>query len=228
VQKSAGITDSSPARLFDELLKTLLSGSATDCYRMLRSGGLFKALLPAFDDWLDENGDETLDHSLQWIDDRMADGGSISPQLFLALFFGDCLEKRAEEFSAQCGSFQDSVDHALAAFMQETCSMVLIPQRTVMRLREILLLSERLLKIPGRKPANVVGRPAFREALEYLRFKGSLDSLIGKAIGWWEHYSSGQGLPPVPPEPAAEPGKERHGRRSRHRRRRRHKPKLTS
>jgi poly(A) polymerase len=228
VEKSAGITDSSPARLFDELLKTFLSAAAADCYRMLRSGGLFKALLPVFDEWLDENGDETLGHSLRWIDDRLAREETVSPQLFLALFFGDCLEKSAEGLSAHSGSFQDSIDHALASFMQETCPIVLIPQRTAMRLREILLLSERLLKIPGRKPANVVARPGFREALEYLHFKGSLDSRIGKAIGWWEHYLSGQGVPPAPPEPFAEAGMERHGRRRRHHRRRRHKPKLTS
>ncbi|HXC93584.1 MAG TPA: polynucleotide adenylyltransferase PcnB [Geobacteraceae bacterium] len=215
VEMSVGITNSSPARLFDELLKTLLSGSATECYRLLRSGRLFNALLPAFDEWLDENGDETLDFSLRWIDSRLASGGTVSSHLFLAVIFGEHLGKRAEALPAHFGSFQDSVDHALAGFMRETSGTLQIPQRTVMRLREILLLEERLVKIPGRKPMNVVSRPGFSDAIEYLRFKAGRDAHIEKVISWWERYV-GEGLPHGEPQKAHhEPGKKRRRRKRR-------------
>jgi len=185
IEMSVRITDSSPARLFDELLKTFLSGSAAECYRLLRNGRLFNALLPVFDEWLDENGDEALDYSLRWIDSRLASGGTISSQLFLAVFFGDYLGARVEALPEHFGSFQDSVDHALAGFMKETSGNLQIPQRTVMRLREILLLEERLIKVPGRKPQNVVSRPGFPEAIEYLRLKAGRDAHLEKVISWW-------------------------------------------
>jgi poly(A) polymerase len=63
-----------------------------------------------------------------------------------------------------------------------------------MKLREILLLEERLIKIPGRKPFNVVSRPGFSDAVEYLRFKAGRDPHVEKAISWWERYI-GEGVP---------------------------------
>ena len=220
VEMSGKITYSSPARLFDELLKTFLSASATECYRLLRSGRLFNTILPVFDEWLDENGDEMLDYSLRWIDSRLASGGTVSSQLFLAVVFGEHLGARVEALPEHFGSFQDSVDHALAGFMKETSETLQIPQRTVMKLREILLLEERLIKIPGRKPQNVASRPGFPEAVEYLRFKAGRDGHIEKVVSWWERYA-GDGTAPQADAAAtsAEPR-----RKGRPRRRRRSRP----
>lgn len=193
VEMSVRITHASPARLFDEFLKLFLSGSAKECCRLLKEGGLLKALLPVFDEWHDESGDDTADLSLDWIDSRLATGVAISPQLFLAVFFGNYLASRTEGFAAHSGSFQDCVDHALSCFLKEVSGFMQIPQRTVMRLREILLLEERLAKLPGRRPQNIVSRPGFTDALNYLRFRAVSDSSLEKVIAWWERYA-GDGL----------------------------------
>lgn len=214
------ITQSAPARLFDELLKTLLSGAAVACYRLLADSGLLAALLPEFHAWQQEAGEEGVVSALQWLDERGASGKVTSPQLFMAVFFGAYIESGRLSALPPAVPYQARLDSSLAAFMQETSARIQIPQRTLMKLREVLLLASRLVQVPGRKPQNVIARPGFSDALEYLRRRGDSDRELAHSARWWERYAGDNVMPPVEKTtaPTAEP------RRRKRRPRRRHRP----
>ena len=119
---------------------------------------------------------------------------------------------------------QASIDRSLAGFMAEVAGRVFIPQRAVMRFREILLLQQRLLKIPGRKPENVITRPAFGETIDYVRFCAGGNTALAKTVSWWDRLAAAKGVTP----PATDQGTEGREERPRGRRRRRgrKKPKV--
>lgn len=184
------ITLASPVRLFDEVVKLFLSGGAEKCWQLLWDSGLAEAIFPDFSVWLTSS--ETLSglKALPWLDAAVQSKRAVSPPLFLALFFGDYLAVKGEGLICRGDSFQARLDGSLALFMEEAGGRLSIPQRTVMRLREILLLQQRLLKTPGKKPENVIARPGFGEALEYLRFCTVDNAALGKTVHWWEHFSA--------------------------------------
>lgn len=219
IEMADRVTLAAPARLFDELLKTFLSGVAGSCYRLLRKSGLLAALLPEFYDWLQEAGDDAVVSALKWLDERAASGKVTSPQLFMAMFFGSYLDSGRLPVPSAASPYQVRLDSALAVFMQETSGRIQIPQRTMMKLREVLLLSSRLVQVPGRKPQNIIARPGFLDAVEYLHLRAEHDRELAKSARWWERYAVDNVLPAVETADSAPAGETRRNRRPGRRRR---------
>lgn len=215
-----------PPRLFDEVLKLLVSREGERCYQLLRQSGLFAALFPFMDEWLsqEENGfpHTELSRALVQIDECCARGEKLAEPLILALFFGGYLEEKGSELKARGVSSRESVDMSVAALAEATAATVFIPHRILLGLREILNLQQRFGKMPGRKPQSVLTRPAFPAALEYLRFRAVREKSLGKTVAWWESYVAGNPVAPGGQLPEVEKTAG-DGPRKRRRRRRRSK-----
>lgn len=220
------ICQAAPPRLFDELMKMFLCGEGEQCYQLLRQTGLFGALFPFLEEWLgnEEGGfpHTTLTEALLRVDEQVGRGEKPTVPLFLALFFGSYLDGRIADYRAKGESPQGSIEAAVADLMTETAPRVLITQRVAFRLREILVLQQRFARMPGRKPQSVLTRPAFAEALNYLRFRASSDHELMKICSWWESYSSGI-VPDALPENRRQ-GEKAAGSGARRKRRRRRRP----
>src|SRR5512145_1741725 len=82
-----------PARLFDEMLKLLLSGHASACLRQLRDVGLHKGLLPLLDVILEQPlGERFVTLALAQTDERVLTDRPVSPAfLFAALLWHEVL-----------------------------------------------------------------------------------------------------------------------------------------
>ena len=82
-----------PARLFDEMLKLLLSGHASACLRQLREVGLHKGVLPLLDVILEQPlGERFVTLALAQTDERVLAGRPVSPAfLFAALLWHEVL-----------------------------------------------------------------------------------------------------------------------------------------
>ncbi|NJD90181.1 MAG: polynucleotide adenylyltransferase PcnB [Geobacter sp.] len=210
VDMAGRISQAAPARLFDELLKLFLSGAAVHCYNLLRKSQLLASLLPEFSAYLQESNDGRVVAALHWLDNRVSSGRGTSPQLVLAAIFGSYLTSGAAGHP-----YQERLDSSLAAFMTELNGRIHIPQRVLMKLREILLLESRLVNVPGRKPQNVVARHGFAEAMEYLQLQAEHDHDLLKSVRWWERYA-GDNPPPAEQSSdgdSAEPRRKRRPRR---------------
>ena len=213
---AARINQAAPARLFDELLKLFLSGAAVQCYQLLRMSPLLSSLLPEFTSYLEENNDVRVVAALQRLDSRVAASRETTPQLVLAAIFGSYLTSGAGGHP-----YQEQLDSSLAAFMAELNGRIHIPQRILMKLREILLLESRLVNVPGRKPQNVVVRHGFTEAMEYLQLQAEHDRDLLKSVRWWERYA-GDNPPPLENPSEAPPAGPRRKRRPRRRKPKKH------
>lgn len=216
VENAPGITRATPPRLYEEILKLFLSGEGETVYQHLRLGGLFAPLFPRFSEWL-ERETEGFPHvriskSLEWLDERISRGTTVSAPLMLSLMFGEYLEEIAAFYRKQGVSPLDATQTALADFMEEQAPLVAIPHRVALAVRDIMALQFRFRKMPGKRPQSVLARPNFPDALAYLRCQSEMTGEGTDILTWWECYEKNQVIPPAAPQKAG-PGKRRRRRK---------------
>jgi poly(A) polymerase len=77
---------------------------------------------------------------------------------------------------------------AVAGFIGDLASTLLIPHRTGIQVRDILSFQDRFRKIPGKKPLSFITRHSFTDAFDYFRFINTLTGENNAACRWWEGF----------------------------------------
>ena len=180
----------SPARLYEEMQKLFLFGSARPAFNLLEKSGLLAALFPGLGHWIYGNSRRLalLDANLKCLDQLYRSDTPASPALFLAALFGPGLEEVAFARHRDGIPHQQALAETCAMFMKETSETVSIPGRAGGRLRAILALQASLHRIPPRRPASIAGRPEFGEALAYLRLAAETRREDRTPLGWWDAF----------------------------------------
>ena len=216
LELSPTVTKASPPRLYEEVLKLFLLGAGERTYQLLRQSGIFSALFPHFNDWLEKESDgfphtwvgKALDH----LDNAIQNGEKVQPPLLFALMFSQYLQEKAESFRKAGLPAHPAVNAAVAEFMGEVAPTVQFPNRVAILIRDILTSQHRLRKIPGRHPETFATRHGFAEALSYLRFASAITGEDKKVLAWWEKF---QLEPQSDIQPDGEPLQKRRRRRKR-------------
>lgn len=223
VRNSSHITKSAPPRLYEEMQKLFLLGTAERTYQLMRQAGLFQVLFPDFSRWLSRES-EGFPHirtgkALEWIDFRIGDKIQVSPQLLMTLMFGEYLEEKIACLRQQGLPFHPALSEAVAGLLAELAPTVLVPNRVGVQMKEILAYQQRFRKTPGRQPLQFLARPGIDDAFAYLEFMGTFKAEDSQLHRWWVAFRTVN-----PPELASEG--EKPAARRRRRRRRRRKPQL--
>ena len=213
----------SPARLYEEVQKIVLFGSARPALDLLGQSGLLAALLPRLDRWLAGDGDRMaiLRGYLDAMDGLRRSGEGPSLGLVLAAIFGPGVEEEALALHREGIPHQQALDGACTMCMKEICQTVTVPGRTGSHMRAILALQPALHRNPPQRPATRVSRPEFGDALHYLRLAARTKTELQPFAEWWNAFLAGSTpLPPIPADPSS-PGS---GRKKRRRRRGKKRP----
>jgi poly(A) polymerase len=217
---SSTITRAAPARLYEEMLKLFVLGSARPVFTLLEASGLLDALFPGLRTRLDGNGDlqKVLETNLECIDRLSRRGLPPSPALFLAALFGPGLEEEALARHRDGIPHLQALDDTCATFLEEFCKIVCIPGRIGGHLRRILAFQPLLHRRPPRRLSSLVGRPDFADAMSYLYMIAKTGEKDKTALEWWNLFLS-EAPSTIPSElPTDEaPAKRRKKRRRRHR-----------
>ena len=177
------------SRLFDEMLKLLLSGHSAACIAQLRAEGLHHGLLPMLDVILEQPlGERFVNIALQTTDRRIAQDKPVSPGfLFAALLWHEVLAAWNRGQSAGLRSVP-----ALFAAMDEVLRVqdkkLSIPRRYDAVMKEIWSLQPRFLQRTGTRPDKLLEHPRFRASYDFLRLRceaGEIEEEIGL---WWERF----------------------------------------
>ena len=224
VELSSNCAYASPPRLYEEMLKLFLSGEGERCYQLLRQSGIFAALFPAVNSWLETETDGfphvRFGRALEAIDARVPAGEPVSPPFLLAILFGEYLEEQAAAHRTKGTSPLVALDAAVARFIEELAPTVQIPHKIALGMRGILACRRRFADTPGRRPLSFISRPGFEEALRYLKLTAEITDEGKKLHDWWVKYLVGN--PPSPASPREEQpelGAPKRKRRNRRRRR---------
>jgi poly(A) polymerase len=216
------ISRASPARLYEEIQKLFLFGSARPAFSLLEKGGLIAGLFPGLGRWIYASirHMELLEANLAYIDGLYRSGTPVSPALFIAALFGPATQETALAHHRDGIPFQQALDAACELFMKESCKIVTIPGRVGGRVRDILSLQASLHRMPPRRPASIVAKPAFGEALAYLRLGVELRKEHWGCLKWWDTFllEPPPIAPPDSPTEKAPPAKKRRKKRRNRRR----------
>jgi poly(A) polymerase len=211
----------SPARLYEEIQKLFLPGSARPAFSLLEKSGLLAALFPSLSRWIYGNSRRLvlLDANLEWLDQLCRSGTPASLALFLAALFGPSLEEAALVRHRDGIPRRQALDATCAMFMKEISVTVSIPGRVGVGLRGILALQPSLHRMPPRSPASTVSKPEFGDALAYLRLAAETRREHRTALEWWDALLLEAPSVTCSEPPTTEaPTKRRRRRRRKHRR----------
>jgi poly(A) polymerase len=178
-----------PARLFDEMLKLLLSGHAVETVKRLRKDGLHHGLLPLLDVILEQPlGERFVMLALKNTDLRIRSEKGVSPAfLFATLLWHEVL---AAWKSIEKGGVPaiPALYKAMDQVMQMQAEKLAIPRRFGGDMKEIWALQPRFEQRSGRRPYRLLELPRFRAGYDFLLLRcesGEIDTEIGE---WWTQF----------------------------------------
>ena len=179
------------SRLFDEMMKLLLSGHAERGVRQLRAEGLHHGVLPMLDAILDHpDRQKFLRAALHDTDERIRHGHSAAPAFMLAclLWF---------DMGEQFARLRDSGLHeqpALFAAMDDTLDRqrdaLAFPRRLDGMIKEIWSLQIRFTQRSGGRPARLLAHPRFRAGYDFLLLRARGGDAATELADWWERFQN--------------------------------------
>jgi len=180
-----------PARLFEEMLKLLLSGHANACLRQLRHEGLHKGMLPLLDVILDQPlGERFVTLALGQTDERVLADRPVSPAfLFAALLWHEVLaawkarEKRGERRIAALEAAMDDV-------LEAQSGKLAITRRLTATMREVWAMQPRFEERSGQRPHRLLELPRFRMAYDFLALRAASGEVPAELEAWWRAFQS--------------------------------------
>jgi poly(A) polymerase len=204
-----------PSRLFDEMLKLLLSGHAVECVTKLRKEGLHHGLLPLLDVILEQPlGERFVMLALKTTDERIRADKPVSPAfLFAALLWHEVLAawKIIESNSVPA---IPALYQAMDEVMRAQAEQLAIPRRFSADMKEIWALQPRFLQRAGHRPYRLLQHLRFRAGYDFLLLRcesGEVDASVGD---WWTRFQhAGEAERAEMLVPEGEPKKRRRRRR---------------
>ncbi len=212
------------ARVFDEMLKLLMSGHAMACLRQLRQEGLHHGLLPLLDVVLEQPlGERFVTLALANTDERVREGKPVSPGfLFASLLWHQVLEKWDAYRAA--GELPIPALHLAADdVLDSQTDKLAIQRRIATDMRDIWAMQPRFERRVGKSPYKLLEHPRMRAGYDFLLLRcasGEIDQEIGE---WWTDFMDADGasrealLVRKPADDGATPARKRRRRSGRSR-----------
>src|SRR5450830_556355 len=189
----APLIDNVPAaRVFDEMLKLLMSGHALACLQQLRKEGLHHGLLPLLDVVLEQPlGFKFVTLALANTDARIKQGKPVSPGfLFASLLWHQVLERRRAYQAA--GEYPIPALHLAADDVLNAQTEKLALQRKIASdMRDIWAMQPRFERRTGKAPYKLLEHLRLRAGYDFLLLRcasGEIDAELGD---WWTAFMEG-------------------------------------
>ncbi len=182
------------ARVFDEMLKLLLSGHAMACLQQLRKEGLHHGLLPLLDVVLEQPlGEKFVRLALDSTDARVRQGKGVSPGfLFASLLWHQVVEKWTAYQAA--GEYPIPALHLAADDVLNSQTEKLALQRKIASdMRDIWAMQPRFERRAGKSPYKLLEHLRLRAGYDFLLLRcasGEIDSELGE---WWTAFIDADG-----------------------------------
>ena len=177
------------ARVFDEMLKLLMSGHAMACLRQLREEGLHHGLLPLLDVVLEQPlGEKFVTLALSNTDERIRQGKPVSPGfLFAALLWHQVLEKW-QVYQAAGELTIPALHLAADDVLDGQAEQLALQRRITSDMRDIWALQPRFLRRVGRSPYKLLEHPRLRAGYDFLLLRCASGEIEEELGTWWTSF----------------------------------------
>ena len=175
-----------PSRMFDEMLKLLLSGHALRAVHQLRAEGLHHGILPMLDTILEqEHGKRFINAALHNTDLRLQAGKSVSPAfLFASLLWHELqinYNKRLSRDEPAISAFTEAMDDTL----NQQRNRLAVPRRLDGMMKEIWSLQVRFEQRSGSRPYRLLTHPRFRAGYDFILLRAESGEIATELAEWW-------------------------------------------
>jgi len=180
-----------PSRLFDEMLKLLMSGHALACVVELRARGLHHGLLPMLDVILEQPlGERFITIALKNTDERIRQDKPVSPGFLFAILLWHEVLSVWDSLQASGEKPLPALFKAMDKILSIQHKKLAIPRRFDAIIQEIWVMQPRFEARSGRKPFRLISHPRFRAAYDFMLLRcksGELNMDLGE---WWKTFLS--------------------------------------
>jgi len=192
IRRLAPLVDTVPAaRVFDEMLKLLLSGHASACLRQLRAEGLHNGVLPLLDVILDQPlGERFVTLALAQTDERVRADRPVSPAfLFAALLWQEVLAAwKASQAKGERSL--PALEQAMDVVLEAQCEKLAITRKLTATMREVWALQPRFEQRSGSRPSRLLEAERFRMAYDFLALRAASGEVPEELEAWWRSFQS--------------------------------------
>jgi poly(A) polymerase len=177
------------ARLFDEMMKLLLSGHAERGVRQLRAEGLHHGILPMLDTILDDPERQKFLHvALHDTDERVRQGHSASPAFMLAclLWFDMQADLNAQP--------EQRPERSIRALRRDGCGprtpapRAGVPASLRRHDQGNLVVAIPLEQRSGARPFRLLAHPRFRAGYDFLLIRAKGEDAAQELADWWTRF----------------------------------------
>ncbi len=211
------LADIPPARLFEEVLKLFMEGYARKTFDLLRMYGVFEHLFPETHACLDDHDAEVarrmVERALENTDARIAEGKPVTPAFLFSALLWEPLRQDVEAMIARGMSPFQAYDLAGVDVIARQVEHVALPKRFSVITREIWEMQPRLERQRGARAKQILTRPRFRAAYDFLLLRAEAGEPVAEAAEWWTRFQQGDEV-----EQSSMLDKPKRGRRRRRRR----------
>jgi len=181
-----------PARLFEEMLKLFLAGSATATFHLLREYQLFGELFPIVEAHLQTNDPialEMIEQCMCNTDRRIRAGKSITPAFIYAALLWPPQQALAKQLSGSMPrglAFNEASQQVVSAQL----SRIAVPKRFLIPMREIWDMQHRLTMRGGQRAYALLAHPRFRAAYDFVLLREQAGEKLDGLGNWWTQFQA--------------------------------------
>ncbi len=177
-------------RLFDEWLKLFLSGHAEVTLKALQEYQLLSYLLPmTASHWQKTSHHALIIKAAQDTDTRLRVGKSVTPAFLLAAFLWHPFQNQLA-LADQGIPFNLITQQAADRVLAQQLSVLSIPKRFTLPMREIWDMQYRLEHRHGQRAYRLLSHPRFRAAYDFLLLREFSQEIPDGLGQWWTEFQS--------------------------------------
>lgn len=191
------LRDIPPARLFEEVLKLLQTGLGLCAFEKLRHYRLFAQLFPATDASLDHEDHNFpitfVSRGLENTDRRIREEKPVTPAFLFTVLLWEPVRRRFAQLLAGDMAANEAMLLAAGDTFVRQRSLVAIPKRFALPMREIWSLQPRLERREGKRPYRLLAHPRFRAAYDFLLLRAEAGEVDLELADWWTRFQLANG-----------------------------------
>ncbi len=190
IAKLAPLLERIPAaRLFDEMIKLLLSGHAERGIHQLRAEGLHHGIFPMLDALLDDPARQTFLHvALHDTDERVRNDQSASPAFLIACLLWFDMNATWHKLQAKGEPAQAALFAAMDQVLEQQRDTLAFPRRFDGTIKEIWSLQPRFEQRSGARPYRLLTHPRFRAGYDFLLIRAKGGDAPQELADWWSRF----------------------------------------
>jgi poly(A) polymerase len=190
-----------PARMFDEVVKLFHSGNARRVFELLREYNLLRYLVPALDEWLQDEPSELLldfiDQALINTDNRVNTGQPVSPGFIFAVLLWPVVLEQANQIQSDKQRLIPALAQVGETVMKRQVRHISIPRRFSQMARDIWTSQPRFHRTQGKQAQRLLEFPVFRAAYDFMCIQAMVGLFPNHLSSWWTEFQVDREVAPV-------------------------------